>query len=66
MKGKLAAMDTEGNTAILSLQPEGLYSNPNRQFATPAAHAASSAPQWQMPRCGARFGFGNRLVTFGT
>lgn len=30
--------------------------------------AASNAyaPKWLYPKCGARFGFGNRLVTFGT
>jgi len=36
LKGKLACMDTDGNTSILSLQPEGLFSNPDRQFATPS------------------------------
>lgn len=28
-------MDSEGNTSILSLEPEGLYSNPEKTFATP-------------------------------
>jgi hypothetical protein len=30
LKGKLACMDTEGNTSILSLQPEGLYTAPEK------------------------------------
>lgn len=62
LKGKLACMDTEGNTSILSLQPEGLYTNPEKTFATP--QNTTYAPQWQQPMCGARFGFGNRLVSF--
>jgi len=28
-------MDSEGNTSILSLEPEGLNSNPEKIFATP-------------------------------
>jgi hypothetical protein len=55
-------MDTEGNTSVLSLQPEGLYSNPEKTFATP--QSTTYAPQWQQPMCGVRFGFGNRLVSF--
>ena len=35
LKGKLAAMDTDGNTSILSVQPEGLLTNPEKTFATP-------------------------------
>ena len=57
-------MDTEGNTGILSLQPEGLYSNSDKQFAVPQANN-TYAPKYYQPKCGARFGFGNRLVTFG-
>jgi hypothetical protein len=56
-------MDTEGNTSILSLQPEGLYTAPEKSFATP--QHASYAPSWNQAKCGARFGFGNRIVTFG-
>jgi protein transport protein SEC31 len=63
LKGKLACMDTEGNTSILSLQPEGLYTAPEKSFATP--QHASYAPSWNQAKCGARFGFGNRIVTFG-
>lgn len=63
LKGKLACMDGEGNTSILSLQPEGLFSNPEKSFAIP--DHTNYAPKWHQPRCGARFGFGNRLVTFG-
>ena len=59
-------MDEEGNTSILSFQPEGLLSNPGRPFATtqPSASGTVYAPKWFQPKCGARFGFGNKLVTF--
>ena len=63
LKGKLACMDSEGSTAVLSLEPEGLYSNPERTFATPLQ--PNYPLRYNQPRCGARFGFGNRLVTFG-
>jgi hypothetical protein len=60
-------MDQEGNTSILSLQPEGLLSDTQKVFATPQATttAPAYAPKWLYPKCGARFGFGNKLVTFG-
>ena len=65
--GKICAMTPEGNSSVLSFEPEGLYSNPGRKFATPNVQASTNAPyvpQWVMPKCGARFGFGNKLVTF--
>jgi hypothetical protein len=30
-----------------------------------SAAGTSYAPKWLQPKCGARFGFGNKLVTFG-
>lgn len=45
LKGKLACMDTEGNTSVLSLQPEGLYSSQEpKAFATP--QQTTYAPVW--------------------
>ena len=67
LKGKIAAMDTEGNSSILSFHPEGLLTAPSRPFATPTPSTSTNtlyAPKWLHPRCGARFGFGNKLVTF--
>lgn len=60
-------MDTEGNTSVLTIEPEGLYSNPRqndnqRVFNTPVQ--TKVAPKWSFPKCGARFGFGNKLVKF--
>ena len=37
-------MDGEGNTSILSLQPEGLFSSPEKTFATP--DHTNYAPKW--------------------
>jgi hypothetical protein len=68
-KGKIAAMDTEGNASILSVLPVGLYSKPNTPFASPQiapSTGSAYAPKWLEPRCVARFGFGNRLVTFNS
>jgi hypothetical protein len=60
-------MDSNGDTSILSFEPVGLYSNPGRPFATPNISSVTNEPfmpKWIQPRSGARFGFGNRLVTF--
>lgn len=60
-------MSPEGDTSILSFEPEGLYSQPSRPFATPNICAATNAPyvpKWVQPRYGVRFGFGNKLVTY--
>lgn len=35
LKGKVAAMDEEGNTSVLSFHPEGILSNPQQTFKTP-------------------------------
>lgn len=32
LHGKVAAMDTKGNTKVLSMSPEGLYNNPEKEF----------------------------------
>jgi hypothetical protein len=67
LKGKVSAMDEEGNTSVLSFQPEGIFTNPNQQFKSPLTTQSGTkyAPKWLQPKCGVRFGFGNKLVTFG-
>ena len=67
MHGKICAMTSEGKSSILSFEPEGLLSNPNKTFATPNILASTNepyVPKWMQPRCGAAFGFGNKLVSF--
>lgn len=67
MHGKVCAMTNEGKSSILSFEPEGLLSNPGKTFATPNILASTNepyVPKWMQPRCGAAFGFGNKLVTF--
>lgn len=67
LHGKICAMNEEGDSSILSFEPEGLFSNPGRPYATPNISTQTNEPfmpKWVQPRCGARFGFGNKLVTF--
>lgn len=67
LHGKVCAMNDLGDTSILSVEPEGLFTNPGQAYSVPNIAAATNAPflpKWVQPRCGARFGFGNKLVTF--
>ena len=67
LNGKISAMDEEGSSTVLSFEPEGLFTNPGRPYSTPNISAQTNEPympKWSQPRCGARFGFGNKLVTF--
>jgi protein transport protein SEC31 len=68
LHGKICTMDNDGNSSVLSFEPEGLFSNPGRSFATPNISAQTNEPympKWAEPRCGAAsFGFGNKLVSF--
>lgn len=67
LHGKVCGMNQDGCASVLSFEPEGLFSNPNRPYATPNILASTNAPyrpQWMQSKCGARFGFGNKLVTF--
>ena len=67
LHGKICAMNDEGKSSVLSFEPEGLYSNPGRPFSTPNILQSSNepyVPKWVQPRCGAAFGFGNKLITF--
>jgi hypothetical protein len=60
-------MNSEGSSSILSFEPEGLFTNPGRPYSTPNISATTNEPyrpKWAQPRCGARFGFGNKLITF--
>jgi len=36
LHGKICAMDEEGGSSILSFEPEGLFSNPEKTYATPS------------------------------
>jgi hypothetical protein len=74
LNGKIAALDKEGNTDILSLHPQSTQQvgQPHQDAAEPAfaqpipsqQTGASYTPRWLHPKCGARFGFGGKLVTF--
>ena len=70
LHGKVLGMSEaqQGTASVLSFEPEGLLSNPGRQYATPIPSAQTGqvyVPKWQMKkRIGARFGFGNKLMTF--
>ena len=67
LHGKMCAMDDAGSSSIVSFEPEGLFSNPGRAFSTPNISASTNEPympKWHQPKCGVRWGFGNKLVTF--
>jgi len=67
LNGKISAMDQDGCSSVLSFEPEGLFTNPGRPYSTPNISTSTNEPympKWSQPRCGARFGFGNKLVTF--
>jgi len=67
MHGKICAMDNDGASSILSFSPEGLFSHPDRQFASPNISAATNAPympKWETSTAGTAFGFGNKLLSF--
>jgi hypothetical protein len=67
LKGKICGMDTDGSASILSIHPEGLAEDNKKTFASPIINPNSSAyvPNYLVPKCGVRFGFGNKLLTFG-
>lgn len=67
LHGKMCAMDDAGSSSVVSFEPEGLFSNPGRAFSTPNISASTNEPympKWHQPKCGVRWGFGNKLVTF--
>ena len=35
LQGKICALNDEGTSSILSFEPEGLFSNPDRVYSTP-------------------------------
>ena len=64
-------MNEVGTTEILSYnpqctQPVGSVTEQEIDFATPQVQSNGTiyAPKWNHPKCGARFGFGGRLVSF--
>lgn len=56
-------MDAEGNISILSMTPEGLLRNPDAEYCSSAAQA--TPPPFMNRKCGAVWGFGGKLVTWG-
>lgn len=63
MAGKLAATTAEGDTSILSfsrVQPADDQDSQDDTVKSPTTYA----PKWLFPKCGARFGFGGKLITF--
>jgi len=68
LDGKICTMEEGGHTSILSFEPEGLFSNPEKPYSTPNIQQESNQPyqpKWSVRGCGASFGFGNKLITFG-
>ena len=74
LQGKLAALDSQGNTDVLSFQPQSQQSvgqprqaGAEESFAVPMPNQQTGipyTPKWLKPKCGARFGFGGKLVSF--
>lgn len=62
MPGKLAATSQNGDTSILSFSRVGgdNKENAGEQKRQPTTYA----PKWLFPKCGARFGFGGKLISF--
>jgi hypothetical protein len=71
MHGKICGMNEgeSGRACVLSFEPEGLLSNPGKPCAAPEVGPSGQAyvPTWQIKkRVGARFSFGNKLLTFSS
>jgi len=60
---KVAAMDAKGNTTILSVTPEGRFSNPDAQYNAPLIPFPSQTAD-KAPKGGFHWGFGNKLASF--
>jgi protein transport protein SEC31 len=61
MKGMITTHDDKGGVNILSLTSEGA----KQASSQPIAQEKIYAPTWLQPPVGARFGFGNKLLSFG-
>jgi protein transport protein SEC31 len=61
MPGKLATTTVNGDTSILSYSK---VNNENKENAGAEGRKTSYAPKWLFPKCGARFGFGGKLISF--
>ena len=63
-------MTPNGDTAIISFGPSASMDSESAdeiEFVRPIVSETSGkayAPKWLHPKCGARFGFGGKLVTF--
>lgn len=71
MHGKICGMNEaeSGTASVLSFEPEGLLSNPGKPCAAPEIGPSGQAyvPKWQIKkRVGAKFSFGNKLLTFSS
>lgn len=55
LPGKLAATNEAGDTQILSY---------TQKSSGAEAQSSTYAPKWLFPKCGARFGFGGKLIQF--
>ena len=74
LNGKLAALDKDGNTDVLSFAPQSaepvgkqVAQDVEPAFARPIPSAMTGAPytpKWMQPKGGACWGFGGKLVTF--
>lgn len=58
LPGKLAATNENGDTTILSYTQKAPKNEGQSQPTT------TYAPKWLFPKCGARFGFGGKLIQF--
>jgi len=59
-------MNTSGETAVLSFGP--VAQEEEQDYALPQVNSNGQAyaPKWLFKKCGARFGFGGKLVTFNS
>jgi hypothetical protein len=60
-------MNQNGDTSILSFGPSGYLDTDEVEFSQPIISQQTGkayAPKWLFPKCGARFGFGGKLITF--
>ena len=72
LSGKIAAMNNNGDTSILSFNPMQPFENQKGQEPIVAKLLDVNtpngpqpyAPKWLFPKSGARFGFGGKLITF--
>lgn len=67
MPGKLAGTSIEGDTSVLSFSKVQTQDTDNKENTNDNASKCAPttyAPKWLFPKCGARFGFGGKLISF--